>query len=88
MEDGPRMRIKSNGRWRDTNSFGPFDHRLHDSLVTEMQSVENTERKYRRPNDVSVLGSVKYLHNLKRNSILGGSIRQTRKEIETQPENS
>ena len=73
MQDSPRVRVKRDCCRHSTHCFCPFDHRLHDPLVAEMQAVEDAERQDGRPENVGVLGAVKYLHNPKEDSSLGGT---------------
>jgi len=74
MQDGSRMWVKGDGRSHRSRRPCPFDHRLHDPLMTEVQSVKDPECQNGRAEDVSVLGAVKYLHNPKENSILAESV--------------
>jgi hypothetical protein len=64
MEDRTRMWVECDRSGDGVGGFRALDYQLHYFLMTEMESVKNTERQHRRPHNVGVLGAVKYFHTL------------------------
>src|SRR5712692_4505922 len=59
------MRLESNHGGHRADGARALNHRLHDQLMTEVQTVKHAERQNRRAGDVGVVGSVKESHNSK-----------------------
>ena len=56
------MRIESDGGRHGVNGFRAVHNRLHNALVSEMQTVKNAERQNRRARDVRIVRAVKNFH--------------------------
>src|SRR6266446_4463399 len=56
------MRLESNHGRHGAGGARALDHRLHDQLVTKMQTVEHAQRQNRGARDVGVVGAVKKTH--------------------------
>jgi hypothetical protein len=58
VQDGARMRLKSDYGRHGANCARALHDRFHDELVAEMQTVEHPEGYYGRTYDLGVFGSV------------------------------
>ena len=67
MQHGSRMRIESDHRGYRSDGARSFNHRAHDQLMSEMQTVEHTEREHGGTMYLGVVSSVKESHRRLRN---------------------
>src|SRR5712692_4142170 len=65
MQHRAWMRLESNHGRHGADSARSLDHRLHDQLMTKMQTVEHAECQNRRAGDIGVVGTVKESHETK-----------------------
>ena len=62
MKHGTRVGIERDRRCVRIYRLAALNDRLHDLLVTEMQTIKNAQRQYRRAKDIRVLSAVEYFH--------------------------
>jgi hypothetical protein len=64
MQDGARMRVECNHGRDSTHNARTLNHRPHNQLMAEMQSVKDAQRQDRRPRYLRVVCSVEKSHKV------------------------
>ena len=62
MQDSAGMGLERDHGRHGPDRSGPLDHRLHDQLMPEMQTIKHPESQHRRAGNPGVISTVKEAH--------------------------